>query len=166
MIKSRLLFSIRKKTVQKCAARYEFSQNGCIFFCFTGKRLPSVFFPNSQLSYRIPFHLVPLLSLSLFNPTKQHLKILHSSLSSLVKLAILPRILGSIRRQALQTKPYEDEHYFLYNKTWPLGDFWAPKTNQRETHRSYSTSLHPERPLCLLPEWSSWRAGKAEAPQP
>ena len=67
MIKSSLLFSRRKKTVQKCAARYAFSQNGCIFFCFTGKRLPSVFFPNSQLSYRIPFHLVPLLSLSLFN---------------------------------------------------------------------------------------------------
>ena len=66
MIKSSLLFSRRKKTVQKCAARYEFSQNGCIFFCFTGKRLP-----NSQLSYSFPFHLVPLLSLSLFNSTKR-----------------------------------------------------------------------------------------------
>lgn len=117
MIKSSLLFSRRKKTVQKGAARYEFSQNGCIFFHFTGKRLPSAFFPNSQLSFRIPFYLVPLLSLSLFNSTKQYLKILHSTLSSLVKLAIPPRILGSIRRQALQIKPYEDEHYFLYDKT-------------------------------------------------
>lgn len=100
MIKSSFCFPEGRKTRQR--VQPDMSSHGMVASSsaslekdFLVPSFPTVSLVLDSLSFSPHF--------PLFNSTKQYLKILHSTLSSLVKLAILPRILGSIRQAAAQS---------------------------------------------------------------